>query len=348
MKPGPTRILVARTDRLGDVILATPVVRALKQLHPDAEIFFLVQQQWMPVLQYGDQVMLLAYDSKETFQDLAKRLKPYQFRRAYVLRDEKKVSQAVNRAGIPERVGPYSSLRSFFLFNRGKFQSRSRCRMHESEYNLELIHSVRRANDPRALPKPWVQTSDNAKRKAAHFLKSEGLKAKAFYVIHPGSSGSARYVKQASLHELARALLAKGKPVVVSGGPGEDELIDEFKKAVPEVKMLAKENAIGLDGMAEVYREALAVIAHGTGPLHLAAAVGTPVLAIFPPIFGLGEKRWGPLVQARAIWTPPEVKCPAVYRCIGEKCRYYDCMDRFEIKEALSLLESINQINHEA
>jgi len=73
----------------------------------------------------------------------------------------------------------------------------------------------------------------------------------------------------------------------------------------------------------------------------LAAAVGTPVLAIFPPIFVLSEKRWGPLIPRRSVWVPPGVACPALYRCIGEKCEYYDCMDRFRVSDAIARLETI-------
>ena len=339
----PFRILVTRTDRLGDVMLATPVLRELRQAYPFAQISFLVQKQWMPVLQYGEAISLIAYDPKESIENLAERLRKENFQRVIVLRDEKLVTRAVKKAKIPERVGPYSSLRSFFNFNRGKFQKRSACKMHEAEYNLDLLSRRRPARDASELPKAWVETNASAKIAAENFLKSEGLAEKSFFVIHPGSSGSARYVKQKELHALARALITRGDAVCISGGPEESALLDEFSAAVPEVKILGKEKAIGLDGMAEVYRKASAVIAHGTGPLHLAAAVGTPTLAIFSPIFVLSEKRWGPLTNARSVWTPPGVHCPAKFQCLGERCEYFDCMDRFTVGDALKRIDMIKR-----
>jgi heptosyltransferase-3 len=335
------RILVTRTDRLGDVMLATPVLAAIRQADPEAELYFLVQASWTPVLQFGSKVKLIIYDPNESTDALTAKLRSFHFDRAYVLRDEKKVSWAVKKAKIPVRIGPISTFRSLFLFNRGRLQRRSKCLMHEAEYNLDLVNPRTPALDTLSLPRSWVETSDDAKYKADTFLRSHGLKAKNFYVIHPGSSGSARYVSQERLHQFAHALVTQGIPVVVSGGPGEDLILEKFQIAVPEVKILGRTESIGLAGMAEVYRHARAVIAHGTGPLHLAAAVGTPTLGIFSPIFVLSEKRWGPLVFPRSVWTPPEVKCPAVYRCIGEKCEYYDCMDRFEIKEALTRLRTL-------
>ena len=340
MKSDPERILVTRTDRLGDVILATPVLRELKKRYPQAKISFLVQKSWMPILHFGQEIELITYDPSTDVLTLAALLKTKKFDRAYVLRDEKIVTLAVKKAAIPERVGPYSSLRSFFAFNFGRFQKRSRCRLHEAEYNLDLVHPQFPAEKPEALPQAWVATSAEAKVRADDFLTTQVLVSQKFIVIHPGASGSARYVKTQALHELAKKLLARGFEVCVSGGPLEQDLIRAFQAVVPEVKLLGLDTELGLDGMAEVYRQAQAVIAHGTGPLHLAAAVGTPTLAIFPPIFVLSEKRWGPLIAKRAVWVPG-VACPAKFRCLGPRCGYYDCMDLFESEVALKMLEKI-------
>jgi hypothetical protein len=335
------RILVTRTDRLGDVILSTPVLVKVRELYPEAKVFFLVQKSWMPVLQFGSEVELIEYNPLESLVDLSERLKTYQFDLAYVLRDESKVSRAVKRAGIPKRVGPYSSLRSFFLFNQGRLQRRSRCVMHEAEYNLDLVIPQTPSTSVEGLPQAWLSTSVESKLRAQEYLANSGLARKQFTVIHPGSSGSARYVKQGKLQALAQALIERGQKVVISGGPAETALLEEFQQAVPGVLLLGGSQGLGLDGMAEVYRLAKGVVAHGTGPLHLAAAVGTPVLAIFPPLFVLSEKRWGPLVRRRSVWVP-QVSCPEKFRCAGEKCRYYDCMDLFEAAAAVITLEKLS------
>ena len=333
------RILVTRTDRLGDVILATPVLRRLILTYPGAKIDFLVRKEWLPVLQFPDPVGTVVYDPEASEESLARTLRDSSYDAAFVLRDEALVTRAVSRARIPIRVGPYSSLRSFFHFNRGKLQRRSRCLKHEAGYNLELVggRSPEAENDPRA----WVETSIGAKQSAEMFLSNHGLNPRSFVVIHPGSSGSARYVKQEALQALASALLNRGTPVLVSGGPAESALIESFQSKVPGVVLLGSGAGLGLDGLAEVMRRARTVVAHGTGPLHLAAAVGTPVLAIFPPLFVLSEKRWGPLVQPRSVWVP-EVTCPEKFRCAGPRCPVYDCMDLFDVNSAMRTLETLH------
>jgi ADP-heptose:LPS heptosyltransferase len=334
------RILVTRTDRLGDVILATPVLRMLRTLRPEARISFLVRKSWMPVLAYGPEVELIPYDPDCGVEDLERELSSRKFDVAYVLKDESKVTRAVKKAGIPIRVGPLSSFRSWLSFNEGRFQRRSSCRMHEAEYNLDLITRQSPASDPDHLPRAWIATAPDAKLRALSFLKKHGLTPRGFIVLHPGSSGSSRYVKLPMLHYFVQRVLQKGIPVVVSGGPLESEILEGFKQASPQVRVLGSGEGLELDGMAEVYRMARVVVAHGTGPLHLAAAVETPVLALFPPIFVLSEKRWGPLIEKRKVWVP-SVNCPEKYRCRGERCPSFDCMDLFDVESQVRDLEAL-------
>ncbi len=72
----PLRILVTRTDRLGDVILATPVLKELRRLYPEAKLSFLVQKAWTPILQLGPDVELIEYDPSMSANELAIELFP--------------------------------------------------------------------------------------------------------------------------------------------------------------------------------------------------------------------------------------------------------------------------------
>ncbi|MBU6152882.1 MAG: glycosyltransferase family 9 protein [Bdellovibrionales bacterium] len=335
------RILVTRTDRLGDVILATPVLRKLRELNPNDEIFFLAQRHWHPILQYGAPIELLPHDPNVGEKSLSDLIRKQGIDVAYVLKDEEMVSRAIKSAGVPVRVGPYSTLRSFFIFNEGKWQRRSKCLMHEAEYNLDLIAPRQPAVDASDLPRAWVATSDSAKIRAQQYLSKKKLGSRGFIVIHPGSSGSARYVEIAKIHYLAQRLMQRGHRVVVSGGPGETAILEAFREKAQGVLLLGPADGLELDGMAEVYRHAKVVIAHGTGPLHLAAAVDTPTFAIFPPLFVLSEKRWGPLISRRSVWVPG-VECPETYKCRGERCAHFDCMNLFDVESAVQEVERVS------
>jgi len=328
-------ILVTRTDRLGDVLLATPVLKKIIDELPDSTVTFLVRKEWMPVLQYEHpRVTLLEYDPSVTVSALAKKLESLRFDAAIVIRDEKTVTRAVKKAGIALRVGPYSTLRSFFAFNWGVLQKRSRCEKHEAEYNLDLLKKIGippapPATVPTELPRSWVKYPISADPAVFEFLKAHELHELSYVCVHPGSSGSARYLSTPQMIELVQKIMQVGDRVVLTGSQAEAPLLEEIAKAAPGAVIFGGQEPRALDQLAALYARARFVVAHGTGPLHLAAAVGAQVIAIFPPIFVLSEKRWGPLTPNRTVWVP-KVDCPAKYRCLGEKCGYYDCMSRFQ------------------
>ncbi len=339
-------ILVTRTDRLGDVLLATPVLKQLCAKLPHAKITFLVQKQWMDVLRYGEKINLMVWDPQEPQDLFLQRLKQKTFDVALVLKDDRAVSWALKKAKIPIRIGPYSTLRSFFLFNRGLMQRRSRCLMHEAEYNVQLLTrlGIEQAVHPAAtVPslRSWIEISDQHSEQAVAWINSRNLLPKQYLCVHPGSSGSARYLKPSDLSRWVSRLVAETPyKLILTGSESEAALLNQ----IADEAKLPQEHIFGgasgtqpLGVLAALYRNAEGVVAHGTGPLHLAAATGTKVYAIFPPLFVLSEKRWGPLSAQRTVWTPP-VRCPEKYRCRGERCDYFDCMEKFNLDEAVTTI----------
>jgi ADP-heptose:LPS heptosyltransferase len=69
-------------------------------------------------------------------------------------------------------------------------------------------------------------------------------------------------------------------------------------------------------------------ISNSTGPLHIAAAVGTPVIAFYPPIRECSQRRWGPLTEKKMLFTADNALCE---RCKGGPCQGNDCMDQITV-----------------
>jgi ADP-heptose:LPS heptosyltransferase len=112
--------------------------------------------------------------------------------------------------------------------------------------------------------------------------------APGYVVIHPGASVPARQVSAARSAEFAKALAAAGHRVVVTGAAGERELTREV--AAGEFPDLG--GRTNLPELAAVLAGASVVVAPNTGPAHLAAAVGTPVVSLFAPV--VPASRWAP------------------------------------------------------
>ncbi|WP_432521444.1 glycosyltransferase family 9 protein [Kineococcus sp. SYSU DK006] len=109
-----------------------------------------------------------------------------------------------------------------------------------------------------------------------------------FVVVHPGASVPARAPRPEHAARIVRALRRSDRPVVVTGSPGERALTAQVAVA----GALDLGGATDLPGLAAVLAAARAVVVGNTGPAHLAAAVGTPVVSLFSPV--VPAARWAP------------------------------------------------------
>jgi len=114
------------------------------------------------------------------------------------------------------------------------------------------------------------------------------LPAGPYVVVHPGASVPARGMAAGHAHAVVAALVAAGRTVVVTGGPGEQALTAQV--AADQAVDLG--GRTDLAGLAAVLDGADAVVVGNTGPAHLAAAVGTPVVSLFSPV--VPAERWRP------------------------------------------------------
>ncbi|WP_129338354.1 glycosyltransferase family 9 protein [Cellulomonas endophytica] len=139
------------------------------------------------------------------------------------------------------------------------------------------------------------------------------LPAEGFVVLHPGASVPARAPSPEHARTLALALAEEGRTVVVTGGPAERALARTVAAGVPGAVDLAGRTSLA--GLAAVLARADAVVVGNTGPAHLAAAVGTPVVSLFSPV--VPADRWAPY------GVPHVVLGDAAAACAGTRAR--DC-----------------------
>ena len=327
MEKALSRILVVRTDRIGDVLLSTPVLEALRLKYPEAHIAMLVSKGSKEVVEGNPFLNETLVDEGEKASKLAKRLKAKRFDTAVVLHPTPRLAWALSRAGIPLRVG--TGYRGYsFLFTQRVYEHRKTALRHELEYNLSLAEALGASlTDPQA--KIFLSSEDRAWAKER--LAKAGVKEGERLVgIHPGSGGTARDWKPEKFGELGERIQKElDARAVVTGVEAEKDLADivASKMSRSPVMIIGETNLKQLTAVLE--REA-AFISNSTGPMHLAAAVGTPVVALFPPIRACSPKRWGPWGKGHKVILP---KVPECKKCVETKCRYCDCMDMITVDE---------------
>jgi heptosyltransferase-3 len=331
------KVLVARTDRLGDVVLSLPAFAGLKAARPDWRVHALVAPGCVPLVENDPHVDALWTWSAAGADALAERLAAERFDAAVLLHYQRFLAALLRRIGVPRRIGPLSKWSSWFLLNRGVWQRRSRGGRHESEYNLAL---VRKLAGPGVVDgEPHLHLSAGQREIAAEFRRREAPGGETVVLVHPGMGGSALNWPPERFAALANGLAAgPGRRVFVTGSEADAAPVEAAAAHLaPAVRVIAGRYPL---------REFLGVVAAGdlmvapsTGPLHVAAALGLAVVGLYPPLPTQSPVRWGPRgPRARAL--APEVPCPARLVCFGERCRHWNCMDGLDVRSVLTAAET--------
>jgi lipopolysaccharide heptosyltransferase II len=363
MIPG-MKILVIRPDRIGDVVLSTPVLEALKLRYPNAEIHFLVRDTVVPVVEHNPFIKkLVVYRTTKgsgRFSEslrLAKEIRAEHFDVAVTLQVNFWVSLAQFLARVPRRTGPYSKWYSYLFFNRGQRQRRSEVAMHEAEYNLALLKDLDACPAPKSLA-PRVVADKAAQKRAEKLLHSVGLSGvRKIAVVHPGMAGSALNWPEVNYASLVRRLAEHGIPVLVSGAKPEQELVSRIIESaqmgrlkLPIHSFIGEVSPEGLADLIGLLSFAGVMVAPSTGPLHLASALGKPTVSFYSPIKVQSAARWAPYTKSgseglHAVWVP-EVECGQEFKCAGERCPAFYCMAKVSVDEAFeSVLKKLELEN---
>jgi ADP-heptose:LPS heptosyltransferase len=356
--PPPLRILVSRPDRLGDVILSTPVLEVIKRHYPKATVTLLVRAD--PARLVGgltsvDETLIFDPEGRHAgfkgFFRLVSEIRERGFRIAVSLQSHWKIAAAILLARVRYRVGPLSKPHSYLCYNRGVRQRRSHVEMHEADYNLQLLRRLGIRVGTRNVPTA-VHVSDAEGAAARSWLEGRGWPpGETFVVVHPGMGGSALNWPENHYVELIRALARDGRRVLVTFGPTEQPLLKRVSEAVgsaggDRVIYYGGADAAGIERLGALLSLSALVIAPSTGPLHVAVALGKPVVAFYPPVRVQSAIRWGPYLRdaSRAAVLVPEVYCGEDFACRGSLCNYFPCMKSLSVSQALAragqLLES--------
>ena len=321
------KVLLARCDRLGDLVLALPAFAWLRACRPDWEIHALVASPAAPLVENDPAIdAFYCWDGGDDVA-LTGRIAGENYDAAALLQYQTPLARLLRRAGIPRRYGPLSKFSSWLLLNRGRWQRRSRVARHECDFNLDLVRPLTGAAAATTpVPRPRVWLGEVQRQAARRFRAEAAAGASTVAFVHPGSGGSALDWDPAHYAAVANALARRpGWRVFVTGSHHDRLVIDALAPELnPQVEVIAERYPL---------REFLGVLAAGdlivapsTGPLHLAAALDLAALGLYPPAPTMSPRRWGPLGRWAQAITPP-VDCPARRHCLLQHCLLYNCLE---------------------
>jgi heptosyltransferase-3 len=282
------RLLVTRTDGLGDVILTLPIAAAIKERLPEAEVAFMVQPYTAPIVRRIAEIdQVLPVSDFRRALHLMRITKPDA---VIFARPEFRLALDALLARIDVRIGTgyrwYSG-----LFTRWVYEHRRKGERHEAEYGVGLLSPLFEGDLPVRMPE--LAVSPEGRAEAERHLAGAGI-SDSYMVIHPGSRGSASEYPGESFGRVAAAIAEEqpGLGIVVTAGPGEEQLADEVVAA--NASRIHRLSDLSLDGFSELLRGAVGVVGVSSGPAHLAALVRTPVVALYPGLPPVWPVRWEP------------------------------------------------------
>ncbi|MDD4980295.1 MAG: lipopolysaccharide heptosyltransferase II [Candidatus Omnitrophica bacterium] len=331
------RILIVRTDRIGDVLLSTPAIKALRDNYPSAYIAMMVNPYAKDILEgnpYIDEVILYDKDIKHKSWHRSLRfalnLKKKKFDLAIVLHPANRVHLIAFIAGIPQRIG-YNRKLGFLLTDRIKHTKQSG-QKHESEYILDLVRYLGIEPKDKNLLMPLKPESENW---AEELLRQEGIKkTDQLLAIHPAASCPSKVWPNERFSEVADRLIAKyGFKVLVVAGPKDIKIAQEVIKKIshPAINLAGKAS---VSQLASILKRCRLFISNDSGPVHIASALGTPVISIFGRNQkGLSPLRWGPLGK----------KDKFLHKDAGcIECLAHNCLKGFACLKAISVDDVVN------
>ncbi|MHB8509084.1 MAG: lipopolysaccharide heptosyltransferase II [Candidatus Dormibacteria bacterium] len=339
-------ILVMKPCCIGDVLMTTPLVAALRAAHPGARIEYAVGDWARPAVATSpdlDQVVhLFEVDPRPLVRLVgalraAWRLRWRRYDVAFIPERSALTHMVAFLAGIPRRYGIGRLPRSIFL-THAVADDGSR---HEVDLYMALAE---RAGLPAQRRELKYVPTQAALERALHLLRGQAFDALPFRVAifpgggrNPGSTLEHKRWPPERYSLLANRLIERyGGGVVMLGDESEMELTFMIRNDIAH-PVLDLTGQLDLDQMGAVMQLCDAVIANDTGPMHLAVAVGTPTVGIFGPT---AARNYGPYgerhraVQAH-IWCGPCLRVGGPMRDCGAAC-----MERVTVQDLVAVLET--------
>jgi heptosyltransferase-2 len=341
-KKGFKRILIARTDRIGDVVLSTPVIKALRDKFPDAYICFMTGPEAKDIVEgnpFLDEVIVLDKDSQHRglfgLLRLAGDIKRKKIELALALHPTNRVHLLVFLARILKRVG-FNRRLGFLLTDKLK-HTKQLGEKHELEYNLDFVRYLGIEPEDRNLFMPIRTEAENW---VNELFAKEGIgKEDKLMAIHPGASCISKVWPAERFAQVADRLIERyGFKVFIIAGKKDIEIAERVSQAMRK-KAINLAGATSVSQLASLLKRCDLFISNDSGPVHIAVSFSVPVISIFGRNQkGLSPKRWGPLGQYCRI-LHKEVGCK---ECFAHNCtKGFICLRAITVEDVLGAAESL-------
>jgi heptosyltransferase-2 len=272
-------VLAVRFSSIGDVLLTTPLLRAIRHRHPGSRLTVLTKQAYIPLLSHNPHVeRVIGLENRRPLTDLAAELRTHRYTHLLDLHDS--LRSRVLRMLVPGRWGTYPKhrlARALLIYTkRNGYRDRRPVpeRYFSAARGLDVL--------PDGAP-PEFYIAPEAEREAAEWLNTAGLAQQCpMIALAPGAAHATKRWPLEYWRTLVDRIVAQGFDIVIVGGV-EDAPLGGALATRAERQVASAAGVFGLQGTGAVLRRAAVLVSGDTGVMHMATGVGTPVVALFGP-----------------------------------------------------------------
>ncbi len=293
------RILVVRTDRVGDTVMVTPVVRELKKAFPDSFIATLTHPNTADIFINNPYVDLRITDDlkKESFRKVVKEIRENKFTHGLIIFPTERAAYQLLLGRVKKRFMTGFRLYSLFTFTKSVSRDKYRILRHEADYSLDLARRI--GVVPRNI-QTEIFVTEGERKENLIFLNGKNIPDKSFKIIlHTGSGNSAPNWSENRYLALIKLILEKFADKDFRIILTAKEMTEEFLLKVKELK---DKRIADISGDITSLRQLICTIANAdlmlcssTGPIHIAGALNIKCAGIYCQRSVTSSKCWGVL-----------------------------------------------------
>ena len=311
------RLLITRIDRIGDVVLSTPIPREVKRKYPNSFVAVLVRDYTKDIYKnnpYVDEIIVYNKDEDDfSFWQMVKRLRKFKFNHAFMLLPDERLNWLLFFSSIKNRIGVGRKLYQFLSFTKYINRRKYIPLRHEADYCLDMIRKI--GIEPQSI-NPEIYLSNNEKHRVSEIKKTLSSNKKTIIGINSTSGNSAPNLHPAEYRKLIEQLLEIDNiKVIVTDYDPPDELLN-----IENVDY--QSTGISVRELILIIAAIDILISSSTGPMHIAAALNIKTISLFCPLTACSPKLWGPLGNISEIILPQENYCSTVCPGDPKKCDF--------------------------
>lgn len=326
--------LVIKLRYLGDVLLSTPVPRALKEHFPQARVVMVVNPGTEAILRYNPDVDEVLPFTRSGWRDQLRFLHQMRARRfdcVIDLTDGDRSALLTAYTGAPLTIG-------FNHEHRWRGRLYSKCvqasygTMHMTDYHL---HAVAPLGIQPHMTQPVLVVGEEEEKRAEQLLGEIGLLNRRWVMIHPATRYWFKAWPPERFATLSNRLVESGLQVAIVGEKREEALAEAIQKTVRSslISFVGRTTVLEL---AALMKRCALFIGNDAGPMHMAAGVGTPVVGLFGP-------------SNPAVWGPRGARTAVLFKDMDCRDCFYpgcsrgelSCMNQITVQEVFDAVQSL-------